>query len=391
MVANAQMSLDTFSFTTAGSVHFGWGSRKTLAQHVLSYGRHALLLHSKSVSIINEIIADIEDNNITLEKEILSGEPTDEEIGELAEKYHAAGFDVIIAIGGGSVLDSGKALSALLTNPGELMDYLEVVGKGQPLQNRPCPLIALPTTSGTGTEVTKNAVIKVVDKKVKVSMRNPAMIPAVAIIDPELTVSVPAAVTASTGMDAFIQVLEPFCSRSANRMVDLFCREGIPLAARNLPVAYHQPENKEARTMMAWVSLLGGLSLANAKLGAVHGFAGPIGGMFDIPHGVICACLLPQVFRMNLTKVQDQDDHALLERFSKIAAWVMNEDHPDVKQAIEWFIGLNEELEIPKLKQLGIEEKDHDAIISKALVSSSMKGNPVSLDANDLREILLNS
>lgn len=385
------MELDAFSFTTAGSIHFGWGSRKTLVRHVLSYGRHALLLHSKSVGGINEIVTEIEDNSIILDKETLTGEPTNKEIGELAEKYRQAKFDVIIAIGGGSVLDSGKALSALLTNPGELMDYLEVVGKGQPLQNKPCPLIALPTTSGTGTEVTKNAVIKVVDKKVKVSMRNPAMIPAVAIIDPELTVSVPAAVTASTGMDAFIQVLEPYCSKSANRMVDLFCREGIPLAARNLPVAYHHPQNEEARTMMAWVSLLGGLSLANAGLGAVHGFAGPIGGMFGISHGVICACLLPRVFRKNLIKLQDQDDHALLERFSQIAAWVMNEDHPDVNQAIEWFIGLNEELGIPKLKQLGIEEKDHDTIISKAFVSSSMKGNPVSLDANDLREILKNS
>lgn len=385
------MELDTFSFTTAGSIHFGWGSRNTLVQHVRSYGNRALMLYSKSVGVINEIIAEIENHNIILAKEVLTGEPTDKDIEDLAEKYRNSNFDVMIAIGGGSVLDSGKALSALLTNPGELMDYLEVVGKGKPLQNKPCPLIALPTTSGTGTEVTKNAVIKVVDKKVKVSMRNPAMIPAVAIIDPELTVSVPSAVTASTGMDAFIQVLEPFCSRKANRMVDLFCREGIPLAARNLPTAYHHPENQEARTMMAWVSLLGGLSLANAGLGAVHGFAGPIGGMFDVSHGTICACLLPQVWRMNLLKLQKQDDQMLLERFSQIAAWVTDEDHSDVSQAIEWFIGLNEELGIPKLKQLGIKEKDYEAIISKALVSSSMKGNPVSLDANDLHEILSNS
>lgn len=385
------MDVDKFSFATADSIHFGWGSRKMLSQLVQAYGNHALMLYSKSVGVINEIIADIESNKIILDKETLTGEPTDKKIGILAEKYRQAKYDVIIAIGGGSVLDSGKALSALLTNPGELMDYLEVVGKGLPLQNTPCPFLALPTTAGTGTEVTKNAVIKVVDKKVKVSMRNPAMIPAVAILDPELTVSIPVAITASTGMDAFVQVLEPFCSRGTNRMVDLFCREGIPLAAHNLPVAYHNPGNKEARTIMAWVSLLGGLSLANAKLGAVHGFAGPIGGMFDISHGVICACLLPQVFRMNFTKLKDQNDRMLLERFSKIAAWVTKEDHPAVNKAIDWFIGLNEELKIPKLKQLGIKEKDYDAIISKALVSSSMKGNPVLLDANDLREILMNS
>ena len=385
------MELDTFSFTTAGTIHFGWGLRKTLSRHVLAFGRHALLLYSKSVGEIDKIIAGLEQNNIILMKEALTGEPTDEKLMLLATTYREAEIDVIIGIGGGSVLDSGKALSALLTNPGELLDYLEVVGKGLLLQKKPCPFIALPTTSGTGTEVTKNAVIKVTDQNVKVSMRNLAMIPEIALIDPQLTLSVPAAITASTGMDAFVQVLEPFCSWSANRMVDLYCREGIPLAARNLPFAYHHPEDKNARTLMAWVSLLGGLSLANAKLGAVHGFAGPIGGMFDISHGVICACLLPQVFRMNFIKLMDVKNYTLLERFQQIAAWILNEDDPTVNNAVEWFISLNEELAIPKLKQLGIREKDFDAIITKALVSSSMKGNPVLLNESDLREILMNS
>ncbi|HAF61590.1 MAG TPA: alcohol dehydrogenase [Anaerolineaceae bacterium] len=380
-----------FSFATADTIIFGWGERHTVSQYAAKFGSHGLLLHSRSVKEIPEIVETLHRSGISVTQQVLTGEPTDEKVSTLADSYRDQQIDFIIGVGGGSVLDTGKALSALVTNHGTLLDYLEVVGRGLPLQNPPCPYIALPTTAGTGTEVTKNAVIKVTSKNVKVSMRNAAMIPDIALIDPELTVSLPPTITASTGMDAFIQVLEPYCSRNANKMVDMFCREGIPLAAKTLPIVYHNPTDEKSRTMMAWVSLLGGLSLANAKLGAVHGFAGPIGGMFDVPHGVICACLLPQVFKKNIVKVQECGDENLVKRFNQIAAWVLGEDNPSAPKAVEWFIALNEELSIPKLGQLGIKEPNFDAIIEKSLVSSSMKGNPVLLDAADLREILLNS
>jgi alcohol dehydrogenase class IV len=174
-------------------------------------------------------------------------------------------------------------------------------------------------------------------------------------------------------------------------MVDLFCREGIPLAAQNLPVAYRDATNREARVNMAWVSLLGGLSLANAKLGAVHGFAGPIGGMFDIAHGVICACLLPQVFRINAKKVIESNNTELINRFRNISLWVTGIERAEIQSAVDWFIALNEELSIPHLKDIGVKEKDFETIIEKSLVSSSMKGNPVPLDRYDLQAILKNS
>jgi alcohol dehydrogenase class IV len=385
------MDVNNFSFTTSARIIFGWGSRKTLPELIKPFGKKVLLLHSRSVMAIEEIESLLSNSDFSVQRMVITGEPTDEVIQRLLGEIKGVEIDVMIGIGGGSVLDAGKAISALVTNTGNLLDYLEVVGKGLALKNPPCPYIAVPTTAGTGTEVTKNAVIKVVSKNVKVSMRDTLMIPRIALVDPELTLSVPAAVTASTGMDAFIQVLEPYCSVGANKMVDLFCREGIPLAAQNLPVAYRDATNREARVNMAWVSLLGGLSLANAKLGAVHGFAGPIGGMFDIAHGVICACLLPQVFRINAKKVIESNNTELINRFRNISLWVTGIERAEIQSAVDWFIALNEELSIPHLKDIGVKEKDFETIIEKSLVSSSMKGNPVPLDRYDLQAILKNS
>lgn len=385
------MELDKFTFATSNKIVFGWGCRKELPEYIAPFGKHVFLLHSKSVRALDEIEHSLQQAGFSLQRQAFSGEPTDDVMRTLIPEVRQAGVDCIVGIGGGSVLDAGKALAAMLTNEGDLLDYLEVVGKGLPLQNKPCPFVAMPTTAGTGTEVTKNAVIKVIAKNVKVSLRDISMIPKIALVDPELTLSVPQAVTASTGMDAFIQVLEPYCSRGANKMVDLFCREGIPLGAKYLPMAYQEPFNQEARTNMAWLSLLGGLSLSNAKLGAIHGFAGPIGGMFDIAHGTICACLLPQVFRVNARKVEELRDPLLLGRFTEIARWVSGKENTTIHQAVDWFIALNEQLKIPRLQDLGIKQKDYNSIIEKSLVSSSMKGNPVTLNRDDLLEILRNS
>ncbi len=380
-----------FNFSTSDRIVFGWNSLKELPAIASVYGKHILLLHSKSVSEIDHIKISLTSVGCDVIDQSFRGEPTDLSLQALLDQYRDKRIEVLIGVGGGSVLDAGKALSALLINPGNLMDYLEVVGKGMKLTRSPLPFIAIPTTAGTGTEVTKNAVIKVESQHVKVSMRDVAMIPRVALVDPALTRSVSSAVTASTGMDAFIQVIEPYCSSDANAMVDLFCRAGISMAARALPLAYLEPHNRTAREQMAWVSLLGGLSLANAKLGAVHGFAGPIGGMFDLPHGVICACLLPQVFRMNASKVQATGDVNLISRFEDIAAWVLPDGRHNIQDAVDWFIALNETLSIPRLGTLGIRQTDYSRIIEKSLASSSMKGNPVRLTEKDLQIILKNS
>ena len=385
------MDINHFSFTTSSKIVFGRGARNQIPELLKPFGSHILIFYSKSVGAVQEIEDLLLLSDYSIEKIVISGEPTDELLEGILQKAREMQIDAIVGIGGGSVLDTGKAISALVTNEGCLTDYLEVVGKGYSLKKPACPYVAVPTTAGTGTEVTKNAVIKVISKNVKVSMRDAPMIPRIALIDPELTFSVPAAVTASTGMDAFIQVLEPYCSQGANRMVDLFCREGIPLVAKFLTRAFRQPEDMEAREKMAWVSLLGGLSLANAKLGAVHGFAGPIGGMFDVAHGTICACLLPQVFRMNAKKILELKDEEMIGRFQNVAEWVTGMEGTEIQNAVDWFASLNEELSIPHLKDLGIDKKDFQVIIEKSINSSSMKGNPVLLDQNDLQVILENS
>lgn len=380
-----------FSFTVPSRIIFGWGARDQLPEVLKPFGKNLLLICSKSVAQIWDIENQLTQASFSVQKITVCGEPTDIRLQEILQEIQHTPVDAILGVGGGSVLDTGKAISALITNGGCLNDYLEVVGRGQALQKTACPYVAVPSTAGTGTEVTKNAVIKVISQNVKVSMRDILMIPRIALIDPELTVSLPSSVTAATGMDALIQVLEPYCSQGANKMVDLFCREGIPLAAKNLPIAFHDPRNRDAREAMAWVSLLGGLSLANAKLGAVHGFAGPIGGMFDVAHGTICACLLPQVFRMNAKKVQEMNDQEMHRRFLDIARWVTGMEEARIENAVGWFIGLNEMLAIPRLKDLGILAKDFSAIIEKSLNSSSMKGNPVRLEPDDLKIILENS
>ncbi len=385
------LDLDRFIFTTSPQIVFKWGASTQLIEYVKQYGTRVLLLHSRSVKEIEHIKQELGQNGIEVDAHIVSGEPTDIKVNALFAAAHGKKVDVVLGMGGGSVLDTGKAVSALLANPGDVLDYVEVVGKGLALQKAPLPFIAVPTTAGTGTEVTKNAVIKITEKNVKVSMRDMRMIPRVALIDPSLTLSVPPAVTASTGMDAFVQVLEPYISRYANCMVDMFCRDAIPLAAEYLPKVYHDPTDRESRTKMAWVSLLGGLSLANAKLGAVHGFAGPIGGMFNVSHGVICAALLPQVFRMNSKRIVETDDKEMKQRLLEIASWVTGSDGASIAQAVEWFIALNQELNIPRLRDIGIRQIHFDAIIEKSMHSSSMKGNPVLLSPDELREILENS
>jgi alcohol dehydrogenase class IV len=297
--------------------------------------------------------------------------------------------DYVIGFGGGSVIDTGKAISALLNNEGDLMDYLEVVGRGLPQKNPSKPYIAIPSTAGTGSEVTRNAVIDVPDQNVKVSMRNAFMLPKIALVDPELTLDLPPQITATTGMDAFVQVIEPYVCNSPNPMVDMFCRDAIPRASANLLNAFCDGSNMDARENMAWVSLMGGLSLANAKLGAVHGFAGPIGGMFHAPHGAICACLLPAVMQVNIDNLKKMNAESIsLKRYCEIAIWVTGDLNADVGDGPQFIENLCRNMKIPRLHELGISKNDFSLIVEKSKNSSSMKGNPTQLSDEELTRIL---
>ena len=358
-----------FEFATANRILFGAGKLAEVVPAVKALGQRALVVTGKSVERAQPLLDLL--TNIECVTHPIPGEP---KIVDVQSGVDAAvGCEVIIAMGGGSAIDAGKAIAALLSNPGDPFDYLEVIGKGRPLVNAPLPFIAIPTTAGTGAEVTRNAVLASPEHKVKVSLRHPLMLPQLAIVDPLLTYGLPPNITATTGMDALTQLIEPFTCRRANPFTDAICREAIPRAAHALRSAF-TGNDEAAREDMAYASLSGGIALANSGLGAVHGFAAPIGGMFDAPHGAVCAALLPQSFAINAK-------HAP-KRFGEVAKMLGTDD------GATWLRELASDLKIPGLVSYGITDDDFPVIIEKAKCASSMKANPVDLSDDELADIL---
>ena len=280
-----------FEFATATKIVFGAGTLREAGAIAKEFGKRVLVVAGRDPERAGPLLKILRESAVSAATFSVAGEPdlsTIEQGTALAKKENC---ELVISIGGGSVMDAGKAIAAMLTNGGELLDYVEIIGRGQALTKPSAPFIAIPTTAGTGSEVTRNAVLASPEHKLKASLRSPLMLAKVAVVDPELTYDLPPALTASTGLDALTQLIEPFVCARANPMTDGLCVEGIRHAARSLRVAYNDGKNKSARADMAVASLFGGLALANAGLGAVHGFAGPIGGSFPAPHGAICAAL----------------------------------------------------------------------------------------------------
>jgi alcohol dehydrogenase class IV len=294
-----------------------------------------------------------------------------------------------VAVGGGSVIDTGKAVAALLTNGGDPLDYLEVIGRARPLTRPAAPTIAVPTTAGSGAEVTRNAVLSSPDHRVKASLRHASMIPRVALVDPALTLDLPPALTASTGLDALAQLVEPYLSRRANPMTDAVCREGMPLVSGWLRTAYREGTNLAARGHMSLASLFGGLALANSGLGAVHGFAGPLGGRLDAPHGALCAALLPAAMRVNLAALRARGaDEPCLARFADVARLLTGRRDAEADEAVDWLESIRKDLGVPRLAAYGVTPELAAGLLPAVRASSSMKGNPVDLTDEELGEIL---
>jgi len=378
-----------FEFSTSDRIIFGNGALSKVASIAPNFGKRALIVCGSGSVPLDNLFQFLNDAGVAGEIFRVVDEPNLPLIREGLEKAKLTQCNLVIGYGGGSVMDTGKAVAALMTNPGDAMDYLEVVGKGKEIPNPAAPMIAIPTTAGTGTEVTRNAVISSPEHHVKVSMRRRKMIPKVAIVDPELTYSMPRAVTASTGMDALTQVIEAYVSNRANAMTDIIAKEGVRRGARSLLRAYQNGQDKEAREDMALTSLLGGLALANGGLGAVHGFAGPIGGMFNAPHGAICASLLPHVMKYNVAALPDHEGTAeVRKRYQEIAILLTGDPDAEIEDAVDWIENLAESLEIPGLHEIGIKREDFDRIIQQSRVSSSMQKNPIKLDEDILQAIL---
>jgi len=378
-----------FEFATATRIIFGTGTIEEVAPLAAKMGSCAFVVTGRTTKRAEPLVQHLNKQAIECVTFSVHSEPTAAIVKAGVREARQAKSDLVIGIGGGSVLDTGKAIAAMLTSSGELEDYLEVVGRGKPLTQPPVPYIAIPTTAGTGAEVTRNSVLGVPEHGVKVSMRSPLMLPRLAVVDPELTHSMPASITASTGLDALTQLMEVYVSNKANPLTDGICREGIKRAARSLRQAYEDGSNATAREDMALASLLGGLALANARLGAVHGFAGPLGGMLSAPHGVICAKLLPYVMETNVQALQKRAaDSPALARYDEVAQLLTGEVRASATDGVAWVQNLCEALKVPPLAEFGLKEQDFPAVVAKSQKSSSMKGNPITLIDDELIEIL---
>ncbi len=378
-----------FEFATATRIIFGPGTLQEVGAIAAEMGSRALVATGSTVARAQPLLDELTAHEIDVVTYSVAGEPTVETARVGVQRARKTACDVLIGFGGGSALDTAKAISALLTNGGDPLDYLEVVGRGQPLTRPSAPCIAIPTTAGTGTEVTRNAVLASSEHRVKVSMRGPFILPRLALVDPELTYTLPPAVTASTGLDALTQVIEPYVSHRANPLTDAICREGMRRAARSLRRAYEHGDDKSARQDMALASLFGGLALANAKLGAVHGFAGPLGGMFSAPHGVICGRLLPYVVEVNVRALQERKPESkALRRYDEVAQILTGDPQATADDGVAWVQELGHALKVPSLAANGVTREDFPALVEKASVSSSMQGNPIKLTSEEMKDIL---
>jgi alcohol dehydrogenase class IV len=373
-----------FEFATATRIVFGEGTAATLPDLARTLGTRPMVVTGASRERTDAIVSAL-----TAESFSVSGEPTIDLVREGAQRVRDVGCDLVISVGGGSVIDTGKAISALATNGGEPLEFLEVIGNGRGITIPPLPFIAVPTTAGTGSEVTRNAVLGSSEHCVKASLRSPLMLPRVAVIDPELTYSLSPAITAYTGLDALTQLIEPYVSSRANPLVDAICVEGIRRVAGALRRAYHDGMDRDARRDMAVASLFGGLALANAGLGVVHGFASPLGGQWKAPHGALCAALLPDGMAANVAALRARaPQHPALERYTTIARLLTDRSDARLDDGIDWISALCTELKIPGLRAWGIGELDLPRLVDKAAGASSMQANPLPLTEEELTAVL---
>jgi alcohol dehydrogenase class IV len=382
-----------YEFATAGRIIVGPGSGADLPAISAGIGRRALLVRGRGAAArggpADELARRLADSGLVGATHLVEGEPDIAAVEEGAQLARSAECDLVIGIGGGSVLDTAKAAAALAANPGGALDYMEVVGAGQPLQQPALPVVAVPTTAGTGSEVTRNAVVAAPEAQVKASIRHPSLLPRLALVDSTLTHDLPPAVTASSGLDALTQLIEPYVSRRAQPITDGLCLEGLARAAWALRRAYQQPSDAEAREAMATASLLSGLALANAGLGAVHGVAAPLGGAYPAPHGAACAALLPHVTAANIRALRRRaPEGPALRRYARIAEVLLGRasaSPEDLEAALRELVA---ELAIPPLRAYGVMPAAVPALAAQAAKASSTRANPIDLEEAELAEAI---
>lgn len=378
-----------FDFASPPRILFGAGLLKQAGPMARGLGSRALVVTGRDPARAAPLLDQLRAGGIAVRVFPIGGEPTTDVVRLGTAQALEIAADFVVGFGGGSPLDAAKTIAVMVANGGDPLDYLEVVGRGQALAKAALPMLAIPTTAGTGSEVTRNAVLASPEHKVKASLRSPSMIPRVAIVDPELTYGVPPAVTASTGLDALTQLIEPFTCNRTNPLVDGFCRDGIARVARSLRRAWANGRDASAREDMALASLYGGLSLANAGLGVVHGFAGPVGGTFAAPHGAVCAALLPHAMAVNRAALLAREPNSpILARYDEIARLLTGRAEAVAEDGVEWVRELTAALGVPSLAAHGVSRADIPTLVEKAALASGTKTNPIPLTRDELAVLL---
>ncbi len=380
---------ESFDFIAPGTVRFGIGRFVELGPEASRLGRSVLLVSGAPESVESAAVSGLTGSGLRVSVFRISDEPSVSAVMEAVRLAKASECDAAVGIGGGSAMDCAKAAAVLAAHPADPVDYLEVVGRGRPLEMPGLPVIAVPTTAGTGAEATYNAVLSSPEHRVKVSLRSPMMMPRLAIVDPALTLTCSPAVTAASGLDALTQLIEPFTCIRPHALVDGLCREGMRRAAASLGRAVEDGKDITARQDMSIAALFSGMALANAKLGAVHGIAAPLGGLTSAPHGAACARLLPEVMAVNIRLLRKGPDPAgSLRRYTEAARLLTGDPSAEAESGTEWARSLVESFRIPRLSAWGLKPSDYPGLAEKAGRANSMKGNPVPLAPDAITEIL---
>jgi alcohol dehydrogenase class IV len=382
-----------YEFATANRIVVGPGSAAELPSLLANVGRRALLVVGRSAEArsgpATELARRLAESGLVGATFTAGGEPDIAAVEAATRLARETGCDMALGIGGGSVLDTAKAAAALAANDGGALDYMEVIGAGKPLERPALPIVAAPTTAGTGSEVTRNAVVAAPQFRAKASIRHPSLLPRLALVDSTLTHDLPPSVTAGSGLDALTQLLEPYVSRRAQPISDGLCLEGIARVAWALRRAYRQPDDAAAREAMTTASLLSGLALANAGLGAVHGIAAPLGGAYPAPHGASCAALLPHVTAANIRALRRRDpDGPALPRYARAAETLLGRAGATPDDLVVALHELVAELNIPPLRTYGLTEQGVPELAGQAAQASSTRANPIDLEVAEVAEAI---
>ncbi|NOH80470.1 iron-containing alcohol dehydrogenase [Vibrio sp. RE86] len=376
-----------FQFMTSTRIIFGEGALQSSLSTLNQFGYSVLLVTGKNLQRANPVIQYLKLQNMRYQHVAISGEPNITMVEETALAGRKFQPDMVVAMGGGSVLDMGKALAAIIPNQGDVYDYVEVVGRSVPLKSKPIPFIAIPTTASTGSEVTKNAVLRSGQDQVKVSLRSPEMLADVAIVDPTLTYGTDPYVSGRGAMDAFTHLMEAYVCGEPNPLTDMICEEGLRRLSQSVIAACMQDDHK-ARADISFAAMLGGMAITNAKLGAAHGLASALGGKLNAPHSVITARLAPYVMSENINAAHRAGRNDLLHRYTRLAQVLTGRVNAHREDSVLWVRMMLDKLDIPALDEFGVCSTSFEQVAEDTLKSVAIKGNPLPLTEERLIYIL---